>query len=65
MAERALRALPPEAFLKYAEKLAERTPPSFVADLLRDLLERGIGIEFDLGIALLRLRGRLILRSPP
>jgi len=65
LAEKALRALPPEAFLRYAEKLAERTPPNFVADLLRDLLERGIGIEFDLGTALLRLRGRLIFRSPP
>jgi len=65
LAERALRALPPEAFLRYAEKLAEKTPPSVVVDLLRELLKRGLGVELDVGIAFLRLRGKLVLRSPP
>ncbi|HDI01500.1 MAG TPA: hypothetical protein ENF78_03645 [Candidatus Bathyarchaeota archaeon] len=65
MAERALRALPPEAFLRYAERLAEKTPPSVVADLLRELLKRGVGLELDVGTAFLRLKGKIVLRSPP
>ncbi len=64
MAEKVIaRALPPEAFLKYAEALAKRTPPSLVADVLREALQSGLGAEIDLEVGWLRVRGKVVLRT--
>ena len=64
MAEKVIaRALPPEVLLKYAEALAERTPPSLVADVLREALRNGLSAEIDLNVSGLKVRGKVILRT--
>ncbi len=64
MAEKVIaRALPPEAFLKYAEALAERTPPSLVANVLREALQSGLSAEIDLDVSGLKVRGKVVLRT--
>ena len=64
MAEKVIaRALPPEAFLKYAEALAERTPPSLVANVLREALRSGLSAEVDLKVGGIKVRGKVILRT--
>ena len=64
MAEKVIaRALPPEAFLKYAEVLAERTPPSLVANVLREALQSGLSAEIDLDVSGLKVRGKVVLRT--
>ena len=64
MAEKVIaRALPPEAFLKYAEALAKRTPPSLVANVLREALQSGLSAEIDLDVSGLKVRGKVVLRT--
>ena len=64
MAEKVIaRALPPEVLLKYAEALAKRTPPSLVADVLREALRSGLSAEVDLNMSGLKVRGKVILKT--
>ncbi len=59
------RSLPPELVARYVEKLAEKTPPNFVANIIREALAQGLSTELDLRIGPLRVRGTVVLRSPP
>jgi len=59
------RSIPPELLAKFVEKLADKTPPDLVASVARELLAQGISAELDLSVGPVKVKGKVILRSPP
>lgn len=59
------RHIPLEVFIRYVEKLAEKTPPDLALETVKEVLERGLRTEFDLEVSGLKVRGSFLLKSPP
>ncbi|RLI13763.1 hypothetical protein DRO33_00640 [Candidatus Bathyarchaeota archaeon] len=64
-----IKSLPPEVLAKAIDKFIDKIPPSLVVSAMMDLvkgsLEKGIRTDVDVTVMGIRVKGNIVVKSPP
>ena len=60
-----IKSLPPEVLAKFIDKIPPSLVVSAITDLVKGSLEKGIRTDVDMTVMGIKIKGSIVVKSPP